>query len=181
MLLPFAWIQPLAALGATIDTTSLRNPIFLITPVVHSRSPRQRNRQKTPHAEQQTFLPSCALPQYATSFKQKREIGNWRQDEVGQMKPPRSRVPSALQAERNKAQKLAVLLRHGFTLFFGQRSEVGFPSRAPADVPFPHAAQDGSRIPVVPGSEAAFLAIAHGFIPDRSRHSPKPMPQVDTK
>jgi len=80
-----------------------------------------------------------------------------------------------------KRRFLTVFLFQFVTGLFGKGFEVGFPSRAPADVPFPHAAQDGSRIPVVPGSEAAFLAIAHGFIPDRSRHSPKPMPQVDTK
>jgi len=35
VLLPFAGIQPLAALGAAIHPNPIRNPIFLITPIVH--------------------------------------------------------------------------------------------------------------------------------------------------
>src|SRR5512136_1810597 len=41
VLLPFAGVQPLAALGATINTISLRDPILLIAPVLHSLCLRQ--------------------------------------------------------------------------------------------------------------------------------------------
>jgi hypothetical protein len=42
VLLPLSGIQPLAALGAAINPIPVRNPIFLITPVVHSLCPKQR-------------------------------------------------------------------------------------------------------------------------------------------
>jgi len=35
VLLPLAGIQPLAALGAAINPIPVRNPIFLIAPIVH--------------------------------------------------------------------------------------------------------------------------------------------------
>ena len=38
-LLSFARVKPLAALGAPINALPVRNPVFLITPVVHSLFP----------------------------------------------------------------------------------------------------------------------------------------------
>jgi hypothetical protein len=107
VLLSLARIEPLAALGATVNTIPVLDPVFLITPFVHT---------------------------------------------IKVLHSPGAKKPVV---------KLTVLLSQFLACFFGKGFEVGFPSRAPADMPLPHTAQNGSGIFVVPRPEAAFLTRAH--------------------
>jgi len=67
------------------------------------------------------------------------------------------------------------------TGLFGKGFEVGFPSRAPADVAISTCGQDGSRIPVVRALKLHFSQLLMALSLIVLGHSPKPMPQVDTK
>jgi hypothetical protein len=64
-----------------------------------------------------------------------------------------------------QVQTLAVLLSQFPALFFWKGFKVGFPPWAPADMPLPYTSQDGSRIPVVLCSEAAFCTVTHYTTP----------------
>jgi hypothetical protein len=48
VLLPFAGIKPLAALGAAIHPSPVRNPVFLITPVIHEKDSPTFERERKP-------------------------------------------------------------------------------------------------------------------------------------
>ena len=59
---------------------------------------------------------------------------------------------------------LPVFSNHLRPLFTRQRLKIGFPSRAPSDMPLPYSAQQRAGVFVIPGSHFTFFAALHNLI-----------------
>jgi hypothetical protein len=159
LLLPLARIEPLAAFGAAIHPASVRNPVLLITPVVHDPFPKRRETINQPLADRNMgrYLAPCSIPHGCNQP----QISVDGQYQIGERKAPQKLGLRTECAGVKRMRILTILFSQFFPSFYRKGFDVGLPARAPADMPFPNAAQKGSGIPVIARPEAAFLTIAH--------------------